>query len=208
MTRPASGVASAALLLLAGCAAMRPAPPIRTFRLGYPPPEAERTTPFPVTVRIVPFGIAAADDRQGFIYRTGPSDVGVDYYNRWIGSPAGMITDLIARDLAAAHAVQAVLQAPSALPSDYELNGQIEALEERDDDGACLAHLRLRVFLVAAPSAGARQVVMQDSFAADEPCTRGDPASYAEAMSRAVQRASDAIRAAVLQAINQSIPSP
>jgi ABC-type uncharacterized transport system auxiliary subunit len=204
MTRAARCVAWAAALLLAGCAALRPAPPIRTFRLTYPVPGPERTTPLPVTVRVLPFGIASAYDRQGFIYRSGPYDVGVDYYNRWIGSPASLITDLVARDLAASKTLQAVLQAPSALPSDYEINGEIETLEEDDEAASCAAHLRLRVALVAAPSTGARHVVMQDGFAADEPCTRGDPTSYAEAMSRAVQRASDAIRAALLRALEQN----
>jgi ABC-type uncharacterized transport system auxiliary subunit len=191
----------AAALVVSGCAAVRPAPAVRTFRLAYPPPEAAGTSPLPVTVRVVPFGIVAAYDRQGFTYREGAYDVGVDYYNRWVGSPAGLITDLVARDLAASGRVQAVLQAPSALANDYEINGQIETLEEQDDAGTCVAHLRLRIFVVRARSADPRQVLLQDGFAADEPCRRGDPGSYAEAMSRAVQRVSDQLRVAALDAI-------
>jgi ABC-type uncharacterized transport system auxiliary subunit len=194
-------VAVAAALAAGGCAAVHPALPVRTFVLAYPPPEAAGIPPLPVTVRVVPFGIVAAYDRQGFTYREGAYDVGVDYYNRWVGSPAGLITDLVARDLAASGRVQAVLQAPSALANDYEINGQIETLEEQDDAGACIAHLRLRIFVVRARSADRRQVLLQDGFAADEPCRRGDPGSYAEAMSRAVQRVSDQIRVAALDAI-------
>lgn len=191
----------AAVVVLGGCAAMHSAPPVRTFRLDYPAPAAAGTAPLPVTVRVVPFGIVAAYDRQGFTYREGGYDLGVDYYNRWVGSPAGLITDLVARDLAASGSVQAVLQAPSALASDYEINGQIEILEEQDDAGACAAHLRLRILVVRIRSAKRRQVLLQEGFAADEPCRRGDPAAYAEAMSRAVQRVSSQLRAAALDAI-------
>jgi cholesterol transport system auxiliary component len=207
MTGAARGAAvAAALVLLTGCAATRSAPPVHTFGLTYPAPEPERSTPLPVVVRVLPFGIASTYDQKGFVYRSGAYGVSVDYYNRWVGYPASLVTDLVARDLAASKSVQAVLQTPSALPSDYEITGRIETLEEGDEGGSCSAQLRLRIVLVAAPSAGARQVVMQDAFAADEPCRRGDPTSYAEAMSRAVQRASDAIRAAVLQAIEQNPP--
>lgn len=190
-------------MLLAGCAAMRAAPPVRTYRLAYQPPQPERSTPLPVTIRVVPFGIASAYDRAAFVYRAGPYDVGVDPYNEWISNPAGMITDLLARDLSASRIVQAVLQGPSALPADYELNGQIETFEERDDDGGCSAHVRVRILLAHSPPRGTRRVVLQQSFAVDEPCTRGDPESYVAAMSRAVQRLSDEIRA-VIRAILES----
>jgi hypothetical protein len=46
---------------------------------------------------------------------------------------------------------------------------------------------------------------MQDGFAADEVCRRGDPSAYAQAMSRAVQQVSDALRAAAIGAIAQDI---
>lgn len=194
-----------ALLLLAGCAALRTAPESRTYRLAYIPPEPTGAPPLPVTVRVMPLGIAAAYDSLSFIYRTGPYDVGVDPYNRWITNPAGMITDLIGRDLAAAKSVRAVLQGPSAVPYDYELSGQIETLEERDEAAACSGHLRLRIVLVRVPPKGSRYVVTQDGITADAPCSPGRPESYVEAMSRAVQQVSDAIRAAVLAAIEADL---
>jgi ABC-type uncharacterized transport system auxiliary subunit len=190
--------AALALLLLAGCAAMRPAPEMRTYRLAYPPPDPSAATPLPVTVRVMPFGIAAAYDSLAFIYRSGPYDVGTDPYNRWIANPATMIADLIARDMAASKTVRAVLQVASAVPYDYELSGQIETLEERDEGGSCSAMLRVRIALAHVPPRGPRAVVMQDIFSAEPPCTEASAHGYAEAMSRAVQQVSDEIRAAVL----------
>jgi ABC-type uncharacterized transport system auxiliary subunit len=188
-------------IAIAGCAAFQTPPPARTFRLAYEPPDAQPEPPLPVVVRVVPFGIAATYDRQGFIYRSGPYDLGVDHYNRWLGSPAAILSDLVARDLAAAHAVSAVLQSPSALPNDYELSGYIETLEERDGGGSCTAHLRVRILLVRAPAHATRYVVLEQGFVADEACTPGDPAAYAAAMSHAAERISAETRAAVLAAI-------
>jgi ABC-type uncharacterized transport system auxiliary subunit len=190
-----------AAIAMAGCAAFQSPPAARTFRLTYEPPEAQSDPRLPVVVRIVPFGIAATYDRQAFIYRSGPYDVGIDHYNRWLGSPAAILSDLVARDLAASHAVSGVLQSPSALPNDYELSGYIETVEERDGGGSCTAHLRVRILLVRAPAYATRYVVLEQGFVADEPCTPGDPAAYAAAMSHAAERISAETRAAVVAAI-------
>ncbi len=201
MPRGVPGALTLALLLV-GCAAIRSAPAVHTFRLAYPPPEPAGT-PLPVTVRVVPFGIAAAYDHTGFTYRTTEVEAGVDYYNRWIDNPARLITDLIARDLAASHGVAAVLQSPSTVPADYELSGQVEAIEEEDDRDGCTAHVRLRVLVVRAPRDGHRRVLLQDAFSADAACSRGVAQSYAEATSQAVRQVSARVCDAVLEAMQR-----
>ncbi|MGD9764040.1 MAG: ABC-type transport auxiliary lipoprotein family protein [Candidatus Binatia bacterium] len=187
--------------LLAACSALPPAdaPPIRTYRIDYPvPPPAPVTAPF--TLRVIPFGTAATYDRPGFIYRTATYDFGIDFYNRWAVAPGSMLTDLVARDIAAAQLVRAVLQAPSAIPTDYELHGEIEEFEERDTGGGA-AHLRMRAFLVQVPRTGPRTVVVNEIIEIDEPCRPGDPESFTAAMSRAAQRASEMLRAHIAQAL-------
>jgi ABC-type uncharacterized transport system auxiliary subunit len=200
-------LATAAALLpgLAACGGVVARPQLHTYRLAYRPPAASAAR-VAGTVRVVPFGIAAAYDRQSFIYRESPHDIGVDPYHQWIAAPAAMITDLVARDLAAAGAFEAVLQAPSALPATYELNGWIETFEERDDEG-CVAHVRLRALFVRVPPRGAREVLFQESLTGDEACPAGDPDAFAAAMSRAVQRLSDEIRARAVAAAHQP-PAP
>jgi ABC-type uncharacterized transport system auxiliary subunit len=178
--------------LLAGCGSLSSGPNARTYRMAYQPPSPDGAS-VAATVRVVPFGIAAAYDSQSFIYRESAYDIGIDSYHQWIAGPSAMITDLVARDLAAADAFQAVLQAPSALPSDYELNGWIETFEERDDDG-CKAHVRLRALFVRVPPRGPREVLFEESLTGDEPCSSGDPDDFAAAMSRAVERLSTEIR--------------
>jgi ABC-type uncharacterized transport system auxiliary subunit len=206
----AAGVRRVGALLLvvaAGCAAFQAAPAARTFRIAYQPPVASTAAPLPVVVRVMPFGIAAPYNREVFVFRTGVYDLGIDYYNRWIASPATMLTDLVARDLAASQTVRAVLQSPSALPTDYELSAQIETFEERDEDNACTAHLRLRALLVRAARDG-RSVAMQQDFVVDEPCVRGDVESYVAAMSRATERTSTDVRGALLDAIRSGAAMP
>jgi uncharacterized lipoprotein YmbA len=180
-------------LLLASCSVVRSTPAVRTYRLDYPPPAPDPSPEAAPTLRIVPFGIASLYDRQGFVYRDGRYDIGVDSYNRWLTAPAGMITDLIARDLAATRQFSAVLQGASSLAASYELNATIEELEERPD-GGCSAHLRLRVLFVKLPDKGRRRVVFEDVLSADDPCTHGDPESFVAAMSRAVQRVSEQLQ--------------
>jgi len=205
MPMPRLLAVAAALPLLAACGGLASGGRLHTYRLAYMPPAAAGP-PIAATLRVLPFGIAAVYDRQGFIYREGPYDIGVDNYHQWLADPANMLTDLVARDLAAADAFQAVLQGPSALHAEYELSGWIETFEERDD-GGCTAHVRLRALFVRVPPRGARQPLFEESLTGDEPCHAGDADSFAEAMSRAVQRLSDEIRSRLVAAA-QAAPPP
>ena len=170
-------------------------PPTRSYRLVYPAPAAETTTPLGI-VRVGPFGSAQVYDRLPFVYRDGVYEVGVDNYNAWITAPSGMLGDLLARDLAASGIASAVLQGASALPADYELSGRIEEIEERPA-GGCTAHLRVRALFVHVQDKGPRQVIFEDTFENDQPCTAGDPDSFAEAMSRAAESVSAQVRARI-----------
>jgi len=205
--RPLVLAAAAALLPgLAACGGLVARPQLHTYRLAYLPPAASPPR-LAGTVRVMPFGIAATYDSQSFVYRESPYDIAVDPYHQWIAAPAAMITDLVARDLAAADAFAAVLQAPSALPASYELSGWIETFEERDDAG-CVAHVRLRALFVRVPPRGAREVLFEESLTGDEACTAGDPDAFAAAMSRAVQRLSDEIRGRAVAAAQQPPAAP
>ncbi|HSP97919.1 MAG TPA: ABC-type transport auxiliary lipoprotein family protein [Candidatus Dormibacteraeota bacterium] len=184
-------------LLVSACSTFQGAPPMaRSYRLTYPPPAPAYDRPPAGVVRVASFSTAPVYDRLGFIYREGPYDVGVDNYNSWITAPAGMIGELLARDLATARVASAVLQGPSALPPDFELSGRIEEFDELDTNG-CLARLRLRVLLVRVGASGPRTPIFEELFESEQSCTPGDPASFAEAMSLAVQDVSGQVVARV-----------
>jgi ABC-type uncharacterized transport system auxiliary subunit len=191
-------------LAVSACSVFQPAPPTpRTYRLAYPYPRPAHDTPPVGIVRVGPFSSAQVYDRLGFIYREGMYGVGVDNYNAWIAPPAGMLADLIARDLATSRTVSAVLQGPSAMTPDYELNGRIDELAERET-GGCTAHLRLRALFTRLDPRGPRQVVFEEVFLSNQPCTPGDPESFAEAMSKAAQDVSSQVLARVAATPAQS----
>jgi ABC-type uncharacterized transport system auxiliary subunit len=185
---------------VSACSVFQPAPPVpRSYRLSYPYPPPTYDMPAGI-VRVGPFSSAQVYDRLGFTYRQGTHGVGVDPYNAWIAAPAGMLADLIARDLATSHAVSAVLQGPSAMTPDYELSGRVEELDERET-GGCSAHLRLRALFVRIDATAPRKVLFEDVFSSDQPCTPGDPESFADAMSKAAQDVSTQVVARIVAAV-------
>ncbi len=190
----------AILVLVSGCVRLsQPAPEIRAYRLDYAPP-AVAGNALPVTVRVLPFNVAAIYDREPMAYRDDAYTTGVDFYNRWSTNPGHMVADLLARDFASSGLYGAVQQAPSLLPSDYLLNGEIEEIEERARGASCDAHLRLRILLVRTRGTG-DPVMLRSAYAADEPCVCADSLALAGAMSRSLERVSTQLQQEVYAAI-------
>jgi ABC-type uncharacterized transport system auxiliary subunit len=186
---------------LAGCVTLsQPAPQVRDFRLDYEPPAAG-TTPLDATIRVPPLGVVAVYDRQAIAYRDDTYASGTYLYDRWAANPGRMIADLLARDLAASGQYRAVQQGPSMLPSDYQLNGQVEEIEERVKDGACVASLRLRLLLVRSRATDRDPVVLRAAYAEEEPCACNSATALVGAMSRALQRLSRQVQQDIYAAI-------
>ena len=82
---------------------------------------------------------------------------------------------------------------------DYEIDGEIEAIEERSGP-PCVAHVELRGLLLRSRGGG-EPIVFQRPYEADEPCTGNDPDNVVAAMSRAVANISAALRQDVHEAI-------
>jgi ABC-type uncharacterized transport system auxiliary subunit len=199
-------VRRAALLLLGGLAAgcfrlSQPAPDIREYRLAYAPP-AIVGQPLPVILGIAPLGVAAMYDRQAIVYGDDAYSGGAYYYARWSTNPSAMLTDLLARDFVDSHLYLAVQRGPSAVPSDYQLGGEIEEIQEHTVSTACAARLRLRALLVRVRAA-ASPVVLQASYAAEEPCACNDVRALAAAMSKAAEHVSAQLQQAVYEAIEK-----
>jgi len=190
-----------ALILLAGCVHFsQPALQIRNYQLDYAPP-VPAGTPLAVTVRVAPFGVAAVYDREAIVYRDGAYSSGRNFYHHWSSNPGDMIADLLARDLAGSHTYSAVQQGPSPLPSDYQLSGEVEEIEERPATTGCTAHLRLRIALARIRVGASAPVLLQTTYTTDEPCTCNDPGALAEAMSRGLAHTSAQLQQDVYDAI-------
>jgi len=189
------------LLVLVGCVKLsQPAPSTRTYRLDYPSPPIN-AKPLPVTVRVPPFSVGAIYDREPMVYRDNAYTTAVDFYNRWSANPGQMIADLVARDLASSGVYAAVQQAPSLLPSDYLLTGEIEEIEERVNGDSCAARLGLRIVLMRMRGGTGDPIVLRAGYSADEPCVCGDPFALSEAMSKSLARISAQLQQEVSAAI-------
>jgi ABC-type uncharacterized transport system auxiliary subunit len=196
---PRVAAALSLLMVLAGCFSLTAeSPRLREYTLAYQPP-ALGLTPLPVVLRVAPFQVASAYGGQGIIYRDGPYDIGSYPYDHWITDPGSMVTDLLARDLSASGAYRLVQQAPSLLPSDYELGGWIGEIEERLSDG-CSAHLRLRI-AVRRLRGSRDRVVLNRTYSADRPCNGKSTAGTVAAMSEALEELSGELQRDVHEAI-------
>jgi len=170
--------------LLAGCVRFAgPTPQIREYRLDYSPPAAAGP-PVSVIVEVGPIAVAAVYDRERIVYRDGLYSTGTYLDSRWSANPGNMVADLLARDLSAAASYRAVPRAPSPLPADYRLSGEVVEIEERTAASSCSAHLELRMLLSRARTAPGDTALLQRTYAGDEACPCNQPARLAAAMSQ------------------------
>lgn len=204
MTRRALTVVSV-LACVAGCVRIsQPSPVIREFRLEYAPPAVSGTR-LSVTVRVPPLDVAAIYDREPIVFRSDAYSTGTYFYTRWSTNPGQMLADLLARDLSNSGLYSAVKQGPSALPSDYQLSGRIEEIEEHvgaaASGSACTAHLRLRLLLLRVRLGPSDSVLLQKTYAEEAPCSCHDARSLAAAMSGVAERISAQLQPDVYAAV-------
>jgi ABC-type uncharacterized transport system auxiliary subunit len=98
------------------------------------------STPYPFTIRLKEFDIEDAYNRSQIVYRQSPFELRYYFYKLWAVKPNKMITDLVQKHLI-------IRRYDEGLKPDYELSGNIEALEEYDSDQLWYAHLAMRLTL-------------------------------------------------------------
>ena len=174
---------------LAGCVRFHvPAPEVHDYVLDYPPPQCRGRTALPIVLRIAPLGVAAIYDRQPIVYRDGIYSTGTYFDRRWSANPGSMVADVLARDFSDSGLYRAVQRAPSLLAGDYQVGGEIEAIEEEAGAGGCAAHLRLRMLVMRLRPGKGDPVLLQHAYSADEPCPCNQPRALVAAMSQDWQR--------------------
>jgi len=137
-----------AILLLAGCAA---APFKRYYMLNYVPTKLDKRikdTPYPYTIRIKEFSIEEAYARPQIVYRKNQFELQYYFYRVWAVNPERMITDLIYKHLVVENLVSSVTRRyDEGTRPDFEIVGNVEAIEEFDSEEVWFAHLALRIQL-------------------------------------------------------------
>ena len=195
-----SALSAIALLSVSGCVTLsRPTPRPHEYLLDYDPPTDQRDHVGGV-LRVSPLGIAAAYAGSGIVYREAEHGIGAYSYHRWATEPAGMVGDLLARDIAASGVYDAVLRGPSLIRGDYELSGEVEEIGERVSSG-CAARVELRLLLRRGGAHGGPAVLFQRSYTEEQPCKSDDTTDLVGALSRAMRNVSARVQNDVDSAI-------
>lgn len=166
-SRGAPNVLAAALaataILAAGCFGGGQ-PPRTYFTLQYPVVDAARAyagPTWPFSLRVRPLDITLAYDKQEIVYRTSPYEFQYYWFKLWAAKPQKIVSELIASHLMHTGMVDEVTTKILDRLPDYELSGEVVAIEELDAEEVWFAHLAMRLSLVRFEDG---QIVWQGSF--------------------------------------------
>jgi len=173
------------LIFSFACASVQPR---QYFTLSFPEIEGKEEkrppSPHPVTLRIAPFQGALPYDRPEIVYRSSPYMF--QYYTSklWASKPKHLIREVVLRYLQSKGFVSEVfLEYGDRLP-DYELLGEVVAMEEFDSGDLWFAHLAVRFSLVRFSD---KVRLWQYSFDKRRTVFRKEPIFVVKAMSEILQ---------------------
>lgn len=139
----------------------------------------------PVSIVVARFETQFIYDRLELVYRPSARELRFDAYRLWAAKPGRMLRDAVAEHLRASGRFAAVSTHLGAAPADFELRGEILAIEEVDVDKThWLARLAMRFELVETladrPTADAKtpdgEVLWRHAFATERPVSAQNPA--------------------------------
>jgi cholesterol transport system auxiliary component len=121
-------VALLAVAALASCSLSRTSPVKRTFLLE-PAPAAAVAVARPLSVRVGTVSVAAPFRGKAFVYREADLRYDADYYYEFFVAPAAMISEALARSLAASNVFRRVVPfGATADDGDFVLDGFVSEL--------------------------------------------------------------------------------
>ncbi|MBN2382219.1 membrane integrity-associated transporter subunit PqiC [bacterium] len=134
------------LCALSGCA--HKIPPKHYYLLTFAMPDQTETKPYPYTVRVKDFRIDPTYNRYQIVFRYSLHEL--EYYNfrLWSQKPQKMVSDLIRRSIMRAGLFTKVTEDLTDTAPDFTLTGEIEAIEELDNEQDWFAHLAITFTLV------------------------------------------------------------
>jgi len=175
----------ALLVSFCACASVQPN---QYFTISLPEIEGKAQgatpNPHPVRLRVTPFQGALPYDRPEIVYRSSPFMF--QYYSSklWASKPQHLLREVVLRYLQTKGIVMEVsLEYGDQLP-DYELSGEVVAIEEFDSGDLWFAHLAMRFSLVRFSD---KVRIWQYSFDKRRTVFRKEPMFVVKAMSEILQ---------------------
>jgi ABC-type uncharacterized transport system auxiliary subunit len=178
------------MMLASGCSlGAKPAYLVNQYTLEYPSPVLKETTQINELIKVERFFAAQIFDSLAMVYKEGPNLRNVDAYNRWRIRPGDMVTDYLVRDLRNSGLFRAIFSYNDSKETRYLLEGQVdEFLEVNERDGK-KAVLSLNVtFLDLKKKEILDRVIFQRDYKFMEPVTEKTPESFAQGMSKAMEK--------------------
>lgn len=172
----------AALTAGSGCSS---APERQYFGISYTLAKEDALSKprFPVTLRIKEPGIVLAYDRPQIVYRYDPYRFKYYNYKFWVAKPQQMLAEIVHRHLKHANLFDEVSLSFQRQVPQYELEGEIAAIEEYDSGDKWYAHLALSFRLVRFED---RQVIWTFGFDETREVFNKEPVYVVRAMSELV----------------------
>lgn len=134
------------LTLLVACGSV---PRRYYYTLSYPLDEVtDRPALHPVRLRIKPFGVGLPYNRPQIVYRQTPYQYQYYTFRMWAAKPQHLVRELTERHIRAVGLVDEVTREYLEELPDYELEGEIIAMEEFDSGDIWYGHLAMRFRLV------------------------------------------------------------
>jgi ABC-type uncharacterized transport system auxiliary subunit len=202
MTRLKSGLALFALAALAaGCFNIqRDYQDKFYYQMEYTAPQIGGES-FPgVVVRMGGFQVAPSYQSQKIIYSTSVLKRKAYEYHLWIVNPGDMFGDLLVRDMIDSARYAAVVDVRSSVNPQYEIEGIIEEIYEKDEQDTWQSVLQVRVIFMAVEGMKKR-VLFQKVYREGEPTGSHTPEAVVSAMSRAAQNISSRVQKDVQAAV-------
>ncbi|MCC6157491.1 MAG: membrane integrity-associated transporter subunit PqiC [Deltaproteobacteria bacterium] len=170
------------------------------YQLEYNPPAVSGPAFDTVVVRVGSFQVAPSYQSQKILYSTSKRKRKPYEYHLWIVNPGDMIADLLVRDMIEAKQYRAVVDVRSSINPDYEIEGIIDEIYEKDDNDTWFSVLQMRVILMSHQG-GKKSVLFQRNYRESHQAETHTPESVVTAMSAATKILSSKIQADVSAAV-------
>ncbi len=184
----------------------QPSLDMQYYTLEYESPLLTDRKTLPFIIKVDNFNGAPVYNTTAIIYKERAYKRGSYPYHRWRANPANIITYLLGRDLKNSNMFKGVL-----IPGDrnrdisFRLSGIIDEFHELDNGTEHYGVLTINITFTpeTATDTKKKMDIFQKSYSVTEKMERKNPASLAEALSRAMQKISQEICADIYESIKK-----